>query len=61
MKVFNRFKTSAPVSAASESDLLEPGARDFVDQLAPGALIVERERIHIPGECASSVPRCTPK
>lgn len=50
MKVFNRFKTSPPVSAAPESDLLEPGARDFVDQLAPGALIVERERIHLPGE-----------
>ena len=49
MNLLNRFKTnSVPQSVAD--DVLRAGARDLVDQLAPGAMVIGQDRIQLPGE-----------
>lgn len=50
MSLFDRFKANPPVESASSNDVLSAGARELVDQLAPGALIINSDRVHLPGE-----------
>lgn len=50
MNILDRFKSSPPKVTTPTNDVLNPGARDLVDQIAPGAMIVHHDAIHLAGE-----------
>ncbi len=52
MNLFNRFKLGSQIATVQDpsEDLLGAGARDFVDHIAPGAMVIHPDRIHLPGE-----------
>ncbi len=50
MNVLNRFKPNSSQTNTPTNNVLSAGARELVDQLAPGAMILHHDAIHLAGE-----------
>lgn len=50
MSLFTQFKKKPEPAAEAAEEILQPGARELVDHLAPSGMVIHSDHIHLPGE-----------